>query len=179
MHDPLISQSDHSLADRQEEQRQLMIRETKRLTHEIANLTEVSGQLVAVMAKLKDISTEANFGTTADWQPLKEQIDLGMMLGEILDRRMSIDEWIGRYLIGARDEARSIVKQALAVSEIIATPSFQNKHKKIAYDVTDSQINLPTKAPKPSTYLEQLKCVSYELESQCSELRQILEGKVR
>lgn len=156
-------------------------RENKRLKGELSNITEVSSQLVAVIKQINNL-LEDDIEKPDIRERLREQAELGILFGEVLAIESSVDEAIGRYLLGAREEAKSIVRQALAVAEIVSQPTITlSHHKKETYSrkaVSEmvSQFQQPEKR-RPSSYRSRLATVETTYLNQCESLRGTLEGR--
>lgn len=156
---------------------QFLVRENNQLKKEINDLSEISSQLVKVLSKVQTLSQESAKNLSDRKSLLEEQLELGGILGDILDTGNSADEWIGRYLLAAKEEAKVILRKALAISEVPSVPAVVVTHALPRKEVTPIELKVNMRPKSESDYQSRLLRVVQTYKSECANLRKLVDEK--
>ncbi|MBP1044229.1 hypothetical protein I6N95_24780 [Vagococcus sp. BWB3-3] len=178
--DLVDSKSGHSVTQSDFELQEVVTAKSK-LEKQLQLTTDINRQLVVVIRQLEQLLTKE--GSLSN--PLiQEQIDIGILLGGVLESGRSIDGMIGHYLISAKKEARAIVQQALALSDALSESSLsivepysqRGSSKRIRREAR-SKTEKPLQAL--NEYQQQLVKVAIASEEACFHLNNLLDGQTQ
>lgn len=147
---------------------------------------ELTAYVLFLVSKMETILTDPVFQATDKLILIQELVTEALLVEEVIGSGETLNQWIGKYLMGAKQEAKRIVSQALTVVDnlpVEKSPPVERPftQKQPTNQQSDQQTNPQPNKPaeraaktKPSPQAR-LRAVTQTYETQCQQLQQQVE----
>ncbi|MBP1042339.1 hypothetical protein I6N95_15065 [Vagococcus sp. BWB3-3] len=143
---------------------------------------EMTTYVLFLVSKMETILTDPVFQATDKLILIQELVTEALLVEEVIGSGETLNQWIGKYLMGAKQEAKRIVSQALTVVDNLPV----EKSPPVERPFTQKQPTNQQTNPQPSKPAERaaktkpspqarLRAVTQTYETQCQQLQQQVE----
>ncbi len=145
----------------------------------ITQLDSLNQELMRLIREFKQVTDHPDAGKSIQ-EKGAQLYELSQMLEEIRDSNLTIDQWMGQYLLGAKAEVIRLLTEAVSLARIVSTPVTERQEvgERSGKDALPHPTERLEESVSQSTPMSRLTEISERANAQCEALMEELDQTV-